>query len=77
MYLPYYTTNTDILYCNKQNMSTGVMSREAKFMHDGNVIVANKSINGKIYLYNIKNTINRINKMESIEAEGGGINCFG
>ncbi|KAI4836695.1 WD repeat-containing protein [Plasmodium brasilianum] len=59
MNIPYYATNSTILYCNKEMCNNGT-----NFVHDGNVIIANKSIKGKIYLYNIKKTIDRINKIE-------------
>ncbi|CRG94788.1 conserved Plasmodium protein, unknown function [Plasmodium gallinaceum] len=64
MNIPYYTTNSTISYCNKE-----MNNYETNFIHDGNVIIANKSIEGKIYLYNIKKTIDRINNIEDIEGD--------
>ncbi|SBS86509.1 hypothetical protein POVCU2_0037570, partial [Plasmodium ovale curtisi] len=74
MDIPYYVTNSAILYCGarEENGQSGEdLSRGScvgdGFMHDGNVLIANKSINGRIYLYSLKKTIERINRMEQEE----------
>ncbi|EUD69329.1 hypothetical protein C922_00192 [Plasmodium inui San Antonio 1] len=64
--LPYYCTNSSILYCGRDGVSNSV---ETNCGGDAaNVIIASKSIGGSIFLYNIGKTIHRINRMEDDEA---------
>ncbi|GAB67993.1 hypothetical protein PCYB_125590, partial [Plasmodium cynomolgi strain B] len=64
--LPYYCTNSSILYCGRDVMNNQV---ETNWGGDaGNVIIASKSIRGNIFLYNLGKTIDRINRMEDDEA---------
>ncbi|CAI7722292.1 WD repeat-containing protein, putative [Plasmodium vivax] len=65
--LPYYCTNSSILYCGRDGVSN---QGESDWGGDaGNVIIAGKSIRGNIFLYNVGKTIDRINRMEDEEAE--------
>lgn len=73
MRVPYYTVRSSISYFGSKHElrtpSTQDEREDESFGYDENALLANKSIHGKIFLYSLRKSIERINEMEEADME--------